>query len=86
MQRSSSSVLDSRFKIPVRGHATGPGHPTSTHEKLEHLLVHILAKHKTSILTPEVRAKVRCATGALVSKQAQEWDIYLPDLQGKRVG
>lgn len=61
-------------------------HPTSTHEKLEHLLVHILAKHKTSMLTPEVNAKVRCATGALVSRQTQEWDIYLPDLQGKRVG
>ncbi|GAB7334713.1 hypothetical protein MBLNU13_g06652t1 [Cladosporium sp. NU13] len=62
------------------------GHPTSTHEKLEHLLVHILAKHKASMLTPEVKSKVRCVTGALLSSQAQEWDINVPDLQGKRVG
>jgi hypothetical protein len=56
------------------------------HERLEHLLVHIPAKHKASMLTPEVKSKVRCVTGALVPSQAQDWDINVPDLQGKRVG
>jgi hypothetical protein len=48
--------------------------------------VHILAKHKASMLTPEVKSKVRCVTGALVPSQTQDWDINVPDLQGKRVG
>lgn len=61
------------------------GHTSAAHEKLEHLLVHIVAKHKSTMMTPEIKAKTKCVTGNIAG-QKQDWDVSVPDSHVKGVG
>ncbi|KAI7491124.1 hypothetical protein KC357_g1820 [Hortaea werneckii] len=53
------------------------GHETAVHEGLDALMNHLLSRHKTPMLTPEVLAKTKCIVGGTPDK-VQEWDINLP--------
>lgn len=58
---------------------------TAKHERLEHLFVHIMSKHKSAMLTPEIKGKTKTIIGSVVDK-AQDWDIILPESGAKGVG
>ncbi|KAM0716661.1 hypothetical protein Q7P37_008106 [Cladosporium fusiforme] len=60
------------------------GHDTAGHEKLEHLFVHIMSKHKAAMLTPEIMIKTKAIVGSVIDK-TQDWDIVLPDSGSKGV-
>ncbi|KAF2724462.1 hypothetical protein K431DRAFT_310028 [Polychaeton citri CBS 116435] len=61
------------------------GQATVAHDRLDHLLLHIITKHKTTMLTPEVKEKTRCITGSIVG-QPKDWDINLPESTSKGAG
>lgn len=58
------------------------GERTSVYDKLEHLLVHIISKHKSSRMTKEIRAKTKCFIGS-DANQADDWDINIPEATPK---
>ena len=47
-----------------------------------------MAKHKASMMTPEIKAKAKCITGgSLVPSQGQQdWDVMVPEAHVKSVG
>jgi hypothetical protein len=47
-------------------------------------MAHIVSKHKTSMMTPEVQEKTKCVigTGAI---QQKDWDINIPASTSSRV-
>ncbi|KAI7159467.1 hypothetical protein KC349_g4136 [Hortaea werneckii] len=61
------------------------GHETAVHEGLDALMTHLLSRHKTPMLTPEVLAKTKCIVGGTPDK-GQEWDINLPAAKMHSVG
>lgn len=61
------------------------GHETAVHEGLDALMNHLLSRHKTPMLTPEVLAKTKCIVGGTPAK-VQEWDINLPVAKMHSVG
>ena len=61
------------------------GHSTAAHEKLEHLWLHIVSKHRTAIMTSQVREKTKCVVGS-TALQADNWDINVPESSKKGAG
>ena len=61
------------------------GQNSACHEKLEHLIVHIISKHKTATMTKEVKEKTKCVVGSDVNKEA-DWDINVPESGQKGAG
>ncbi|KAK6437685.1 hypothetical protein LTR95_006114 [Oleoguttula sp. CCFEE 5521] len=61
------------------------GQPSASYEKLDHLMVHIVSKHKTSMMTPEIKAKTKCMVGG-VAKADEDWDISFPSAVQKGAG
>ncbi|KAK3071870.1 hypothetical protein LTR53_007861 [Teratosphaeriaceae sp. CCFEE 6253] len=61
------------------------GQTTAVHEKLEHLMLHIVSKHKTTMITPETRTKTRCLVGGM-TERAEDWDIHIPVSTQKGAG
>lgn len=53
------------------------GSETAVYVGLEVLMGHIVAKHKTSMMTPEVLEKTKCLVGGLPGKE-QDWDGNVP--------
>lgn len=53
------------------------GSETSVCIGLESLMSHLVAKHKTSMLTPDVLEKTKCVVGGAPGK-GQDWDVNLP--------
>jgi hypothetical protein len=58
------------------------GQTTAVHEKLDHLMVHIISKHKSTMMAPEIRDKTKCVVGSVV-KQVEDWDINIPESNQK---
>jgi hypothetical protein len=56
---------------PAQGQSSQP------FNKLDNLLSHIVAKHKTSMITPEVLQKTKCSIGIDVLEE-KNWDINIP--------
>jgi len=54
------------------------GRLTAVHAGLEKLMEHIVGKHKTDMLTPEVLGKTRCIVGGAPSR-SEDWDINVPN-------
>ena len=61
------------------------GHSTAAHEKLEHLWLHIVSKHRTAMMTSQVREKTKCVVGSMAI-QAENWDINVPESSKKSAG
>jgi hypothetical protein len=61
------------------------GQTTAVHDKLDHLMVHIISKHKSTMKTPEIREKTKCIVGSVVS-QVEDWDINVPESNQKGAG
>jgi hypothetical protein len=61
------------------------GNATATHENLDALMIHIVSRHKTMMLTPEVLKKTKCIVGG-VADRSEEWDINLPETKVHSVG
>lgn len=61
------------------------GHATVAHERLEHLWLHIVSKHRTAIMTSQVREKTKCVVGNTAT-QAENWDINVPISSKKGAG
>jgi hypothetical protein len=61
------------------------GQTTAVHDKLDHLMVHIISKHKTTMMTPEIRERTKCAVGSFPN-QAEDWDIHVPESNQKGAG
>ncbi|KAK3071088.1 hypothetical protein LTR53_009282 [Teratosphaeriaceae sp. CCFEE 6253] len=61
------------------------GQTTAVHEKLEHLILHIVSKHKTTMITPETRTKTKCLVGGM-TERAEDWDIHIPVSTQKGAG
>lgn len=58
------------------------GSTTAEYEKFEHLLAHIMSKHKTPMMNAEIQAKTKCTTGGVAGRK-QDWDVMLPDGNNK---
>ena len=54
------------------------GQTTAVHDKLDHLMVHIISKHKSTMMTPENREKTKCVVGN-VANLVEDWDINVPE-------
>lgn len=61
------------------------GHSTVAHEKLEHLWLHIVSKHRTTMMTAQVREKTKCVIGSMAT-QEENWDINVPESTKKTAG
>jgi hypothetical protein len=61
------------------------GQTTAIHDKLEHLMVHIISKHKSTMMTPEVREKTKCVVGS-EANQVEDWDINVPESTQRGAG
>jgi len=61
------------------------GQTTAAHNKLDHLMVHIISKHKSAMMTPEVKEKTKCVVGG-VANQLSDWDINVPESIQKGAG
>ncbi|KAK4620097.1 hypothetical protein CLAFUW4_11289 [Fulvia fulva] len=61
------------------------GRETAVHPNLDALMSHILSKHKTAMMTPEVKAKTMCIVGGSPEK-TQVWDINLPQTHRRKLG
>ena len=61
------------------------GRSTAAHERLEHLWLHIVSKHRTAIMTSQVREKTKCVIGSMAT-QAENWDINVPESSKKGAG
>jgi hypothetical protein len=48
-------------------------------------MMHIISKHKSSIMTVEVREKTKCVVGS-VALQENDWDINVPESTQKGPG
>ncbi|KAF2446710.1 hypothetical protein P171DRAFT_429677 [Karstenula rhodostoma CBS 690.94] len=55
------------------------------YDKLDHLMVHVISKHKPITLTPETRAKTKCVVGN-VAHHLEDWDIHVPESTQKNTG
>jgi hypothetical protein len=55
---------------------------TAVHDRLEHLIVHIISKHKSFAMTPEVKETTRCVVGSVAST-VKTWDINMPESNQK---
>ncbi|EMC92999.1 hypothetical protein BAUCODRAFT_96468 [Baudoinia panamericana UAMH 10762] len=62
------------------------GHSGAAHVDLDSLLWHITAKHKTTMMTPEVRSKTRCIVGGTADRTDETWDINLPETIKRSMG
>ncbi|KAF7192211.1 hypothetical protein HII31_06243 [Pseudocercospora fuligena] len=60
------------------------GTETITYKDLKALLGHVTSKHKTHMMTPEVKEKTRCVVGGAPGKD-EVWDINLPETQGRNL-
>jgi hypothetical protein len=58
------------------------GQTTAIHDKLDHLMVHIISRHKSSMMTPEVKEKTKCIVGS-VGRHVEDWDINVPESNQK---
>lgn len=54
------------------------GRTTGTHDKLDALMLHIISKHKTAMVTPETRERCKAVVGGVADKR-EEWDVNLPE-------
>ncbi|KAK7189077.1 hypothetical protein DPSP01_010336 [Paraphaeosphaeria sporulosa] len=61
------------------------GKTGDTYDRLDHLMVHIISKHKPITLTPEIRTKTKCVVGN-VAHHLQDWDIHVPEATQKNTG
>ncbi|EME41841.1 hypothetical protein DOTSEDRAFT_177211 [Dothistroma septosporum NZE10] len=59
------------------------GRETAVH-RLDALMSHILSKHKTAMMTPEVKAKTMCIVGGSPEKNS-DWDINLPESHKRKL-
>nr|OQO27210.1 hypothetical protein B0A51_05094 [Rachicladosporium sp. CCFEE 5018] len=57
----------------------------SAHLNLDALMSHITAKHKPSMLTPEVLHRTKCIVGRLAGKE-EDWDVNIYDTRSKSIG
>ncbi|KAI6876266.1 hypothetical protein KC343_g12086 [Hortaea werneckii] len=89
LARSHIPARDPRPTVEEYGYGcifcAAQGHETAVHEGLDALMNHLLSRHKTSMLTPEVLAKTKCIVGGTPDK-VQEWDINLPAAKAHSVG
>ncbi|KXT10896.1 hypothetical protein AC579_9860 [Pseudocercospora musae] len=61
------------------------GIETIIYKDLKSLLGHVTSsKHKTHMMTPEVKEKTRCVVGGAPGKD-EVWDINLPETQGRNL-
>lgn len=58
------------------------GQASVAYEKLDHLMLHITSKHKTAMLTPEIKRKTQCVVGS-VAIQEKDWDVNIPETTQK---
>ncbi|EME88617.1 uncharacterized protein MYCFIDRAFT_79971 [Pseudocercospora fijiensis CIRAD86] len=58
------------------------GTQTTIYKNLKALLEHVVSRHKTYMLTPEVKEKTRCVVGGAPGKDVV-WDVNLPETQGR---
>jgi len=54
------------------------GRSTAVHDKIDGLMMHIVTKHKTVMLTPETRENTKAIVGGVADKAA-DWDVNLPE-------
>ncbi|GAB1739188.1 hypothetical protein NU219Hw_g3939t1 [Hortaea werneckii] len=89
LARSHIPARDPRPNVEEYRHGcifcAAQGHETAVHEGLDALMTHLLTRHKTPMLTPEVLAKTKCIVGGTPDK-GQEWDINLPAAKIHSVG
>lgn len=60
------------------------GIQTTKFRDLKQLFGHVVGKHKTHMMTPEVREKTRCVVGGAPGK-GQVWDVNLPETQNRNL-
>ncbi|KAK6442428.1 hypothetical protein LTR95_001336 [Oleoguttula sp. CCFEE 5521] len=85
-QQSATSALSDPTDYPLGClFCVAQGQPYATYEKLDHLMVHIVSKHKTSMMTPEIKAKTKCMVGG-VAKADEDWDMSFPSAVQKGAG
>ena len=48
------------------------------HDKIDGLMIHVVTKHKTVMMTPETRENTKAIVGG-VARKAAEWDVNLPE-------
>ncbi|KAI7281724.1 hypothetical protein KC345_g3982 [Hortaea werneckii] len=89
LARSHIPARDPRPTVEEYGYGcifcAAQGHETAVHEGLDALMNHLLSRHKTPMLTPEVLAKTKCIVGGTPDK-VQEWDVNLPAAKVHSVG
>ena len=54
------------------------GRPSGVHDRLDGLMLHIVSKHKTAMMTPETRENTKAIVGGVADKAA-DWDVNLPE-------
>ncbi|OQO10859.1 hypothetical protein B0A48_04160 [Cryoendolithus antarcticus] len=57
----------------------------SAHTNLDTLMSHITAKHKPSMLTPEVLHRTKCIVGRVAGRE-EDWDVNIYDTRSKSIG
>ncbi|KAK6428206.1 hypothetical protein LTR95_015651 [Oleoguttula sp. CCFEE 5521] len=57
----------------------------SAHPNLDTLMSHITAKHKPSMLTPEVLHRTKCIVGRVAGRE-EDWDVNIYDTRSKSIG
>lgn len=60
------------------------GSETAVYVGLDSLMAHVVAKHKTGMLTPEVLEKTRCLVGGAPGKD-RDWDVNLPQSHQRKL-
>jgi hypothetical protein len=58
---------------------------TAVHDKVDHLMLHIISKHRSNTITTEMKAKLKCIVGTVVN-QGADWDITVPVSNPKSAG
>ena len=48
-------------------------------------MIHIMAKHKTAMMTPETKEKTKCIVGGTPDR-TEEWDVNLPYTRPRATG
>jgi hypothetical protein len=61
------------------------GQTSVVHDRIDHLMLHIISKHRSSTITPDVKAKTKCVIGTVVN-QGADWDINIPVSNSKSAG
>ncbi|RDW57299.1 hypothetical protein BP5796_12749 [Coleophoma crateriformis] len=61
------------------------GQKSPVHDKLDHLMVHIISKHKSHMMPLETRKKTKCIVGNVANRE-EDWDINIPESDQKGPG